>query len=134
MADIQCIRLSEVLSEPLSHYTDAVRGGDTLYISGMLATDCAGSIIGKGDTVLQTEQVFKNIQSVLEYAGTTFANVVKVVVYVRDIQDRRAIDPVRQKFFGEHRPASTMVEIRALAHEDALIEIEAVAYLGKPDN
>jgi 2-iminobutanoate/2-iminopropanoate deaminase len=130
MAEIQCIRLPELLSEPLSHYTDAVKSGDTLFISGMIATDYAGNIVGKGNTVRQTEQVFKNIQSVLEYTGATFENVVKVVVYVRNINDRKAIDPVRQKYFGTHRPASTLVEISALAHEDALIEIEAVAFLG----
>jgi 2-iminobutanoate/2-iminopropanoate deaminase len=130
MTELQCIRLSKLLSEPLSHYTDAVISGDTLYISGMLGTDATGEIVGKGDIVLQTEQVFKNIESILDFAGVTFDRIAKVVVYVRNINDRKAIDPVRQSYFGKHRPASTLIEICALAHQDALIEIEAVAYLG----
>src|SRR2546421_3322037 len=131
MSDIQRIRLPEQLATPISHYTDAVRGGDTLWVSGMIATDAAGSLVGEGDVVAQAEQVFKNIEVVLDAAGATFADVVKVVVYVRNMDDRAAINPVRQKYFGESRPASTLVEVSRLALPGALLEIDAVAYVGR---
>lgn len=130
MSEIQRIRLPEHVSEPISHYTDGVRGGDTLWISGMIATDRDGNLVGEGDVVAQTEQVFENIQAVLDAAGATFADVVKVVVYLRDIDDRPRINPIRQKYFGPARPASTLVEISRLVLPGALIEIDAVAYVG----
>src|SRR5579872_4999955 len=104
------IRLDGILAEPISHFTDAVRAGDTLWISGMIAVDATGSMIGVGDVVEQTEQVFRNIEAVLRATGSSFAQVVKVVVYLRHIDDRPRINPVRQRVFGEHRPASTLVE------------------------
>ena len=130
MSDLQRIRLPEQLAEPISHYTDGVRAGDTLWISGMLPVDAAGNLVGGGDVAAQAEQVLRNIQAVLAAAGAGFADVVKVVLYLRDIDDRPAINPVRQRFFGAHRPASTLIEVSRLAHPDALLEIDAVAYLG----
>lgn len=125
---IRRIRLEGVLGEPISHYTDAVAVGGFLYISGMLATDGTGSLVGAGDVVAQCEQVLDNIEHVLRHVGGGFADVVKVVVYLRDIGDRRAVNTVRQKRFGEARPTSTLVEVAALAHRDALVEIESVAW------
>jgi len=130
MSGIERIRLPNELSEPISHYTDAVRAGDTLWISGMLPTDAAGNLVGKGDVVEQAEQVFQNIQAVLTHAGLDFSHVVRVTVYLRNVDDRPHINPVRQKYFGASRPASVLVEISRLAMDDALIEIEAVAHAG----
>lgn len=127
---IKRIRLADALPEPLSHYTDAVRGGDTLWISGMLAFAANGSIVGGSDVVAQTEQIFQNLGLVLSHCGAGFENVVKVVVYLRDVDARPAINEVRKRYFGDSRPASTLVEVSALAHPEALIEIEAVAHLG----
>lgn len=124
------IRLADALPEPLSHYTDAVRGGDTLWISGMLAFDPNGSIVGGADVVAQTEQVFRNLELVLRHCEAGFENVVKVVVYLMDVSARPAINEVRKRYFGDARPASTLVEVAALAHPEALVEIEAVAHLG----
>lgn len=123
---IERIRLAEHLPEPLSHYTDAVRAGDTLWVSGMLAFDSAGQIVGAGDVVAQTEQIFRNLALVLDHIGAGFEHVVKVVVYLRDINDRAPINEVRRRRFGEARPASTLVEVSALAHPKALVEIDAV--------
>jgi 2-iminobutanoate/2-iminopropanoate deaminase len=89
---IERIRLAGHLAEPLSHYTDAVRAGDTLWISGMLALDSTGTIVGGGDVVAQTEQVFRNLAAVLDRAGAGFADVVKVVVYLIDIEHRVPIN------------------------------------------
>ena len=127
MTEIERIRLPETIAEPISHYTDAVVAGGFLWISGMLPTDAEGKLVGKGDVVAQTEQVFRNIEAVLSAAGLTFAQVARVTVYLCNVDDRPLINPVRRKYFGDSRPASTLVEISRLALDDALIEIEAVA-------
>ena len=129
MTDIQRFRVSNQIAEPISHYTDGVKAGNTLWVSGMLPTDAAGNLVGAGDVVAQAEQVFKNIRAVLDSAGATFENVVKVTVYLRNMDDRPSINPVRQRYFGESRPASSLVEISHLAIPGALVEIDAVAYL-----
>jgi 2-iminobutanoate/2-iminopropanoate deaminase len=117
----------EGLPEPFSHYTDAVRAGDLLFISGCVALDEHGNVVGEGDVVVQARQVFANIGRILEAAGASFADVVKVTLFLVDIDDRARINPVRQEFFGEARPASTLVEVSALVLPEFLIEVEAVA-------
>lgn len=115
------------LAEPISHYTDAVRAGDTVYISGLVATDQHGQVIGVGDVVAQARHIFRNLGLVLEAVGGTPADVAKVTVFMRDVTQRPAINPVREDFFGAHRPASTLVEVSRLVHDDLLLEVEAVA-------
>ncbi len=116
------------LNEPISHYTDAVRFGDTLYISGLVPVDAGSNVIGE-DAAAQTEQIFKNMTLVLDEAGATFADVLKVTVYLTDINDRAAINPVRQRYFGAARPASTLIEVSALAVPGIKVEIEAIVGL-----
>jgi reactive intermediate/imine deaminase len=116
------------LAEPISHYTDAVWAGDLLFISGCVAVDSAGNLV-PGDVVSQTRQVFANIAVVLAAAGGSFADVVKVTVFLVDIDDRRAVNVVREEVFGESRPASTLVEVSRLAIPGARIEVEAVALI-----
>jgi 2-iminobutanoate/2-iminopropanoate deaminase len=113
--------------EPISHYTDAVRAGDLLFVSGCVPVDSEGKLVGGGDVVAQTRQALENVGRVLEAAGVTFADVAKVTVYLTDVDDRPRINPVRREFFGETRPASTLVEVRRLAIPGAKVEIEAVA-------
>ena len=117
----------EGLAEPISHYTDAVRAGDVLFISGIVPVDGEGKLVGEGDVAEQTRQIFRNMQLVLEAAGCGFDDVVKVVLYLVNVDDRPVINPVRKEFFGNARPASTLVEVSALAVPGALLEIEAVA-------
>jgi 2-iminobutanoate/2-iminopropanoate deaminase len=117
------------LAEPISHFTDAVRAGDLLFISGVVPVDGDGNLVRADDVVEQARQVFANLAAVLAAAGATFADVVKVNVYLTDIADRPRINPVRQEIFGDVRPASTLVEVSALAVPGAKIEIEAVALL-----
>jgi 2-iminobutanoate/2-iminopropanoate deaminase len=117
------------LAEPISHYTDAVRAGDLLFVSGFVPVDGDGRLVGGDDVVAQTRQVFANLAAVLAAAGATFADVVKVTVYLTDIEDRARINPVRQDVFRETRPASTLVEVSALATPGAMVEIDAVALL-----
>jgi 2-iminobutanoate/2-iminopropanoate deaminase len=117
------------LAEPISHYTDAVRAGDLLFVSGFVPVDGDGQLVGGDDVVVQARQVFANLAAVLAAAGATFADVVKVTVYLTDIEDRARINPVRQDVFRETRPASTLVEVSALATPGAMVEIDAVALL-----
>jgi 2-iminobutanoate/2-iminopropanoate deaminase len=116
-------------AEPISHYTDAVRAGDLLFVSGCVPVDGEGRLVGGDDVVAQARQVLANVGAVLAAAGATFADVVKVTVYLTDIADRAAINPVRQEIFGESRPASTLVEVSALAIPGAKLEIDAVALI-----
>ena len=116
------------LPEPLSHYTDAVAAGDTLYLSGIVPADAEGNVVGD-DVVAQARQVFANMRRVLAAAGAEPADVVKVTVYLLDVDDRPLINPVRQEFFGDARPASTLVEVSRLALPGARLEIEAIALL-----
>lgn len=116
--------------EPISHYTDAVRAGDLLFLSGIVPVDSTGRLVGGSDVVEQARQVFRNMGEVLAAAGASFADVVKVTVFLTDVDDRPLVNPVRQEVFGETRPASTLVEVSRLAVEGARIEVEAVALLG----
>ena len=113
--------------EPISHYTDAVRVGDLLFVSGCVPVDAAGSLVGGDDVVEQARQVFRNIGEILRAAGASFADVAKVTVYLTDVDDRAKINPVRQEVFGSARPASTLIEISRLAIPGAKIEVDAVA-------
>ncbi|HEY0484945.1 MAG TPA: RidA family protein [Mycobacteriales bacterium] len=117
------------LPEPISHYTDAVRFGDVLYVSGCAPLDAEGTLVGDGDVTAQTRKVLENLGAALAYAGAGFADVLKVTVYMTDIARRGEANVVRQEFFGDALPASTLVEVSALAIPGMLIEIEAVAGL-----
>jgi 2-iminobutanoate/2-iminopropanoate deaminase len=118
----------EGLPEPISHYADAVLAGDTLYISGIVPVDAHGAVVGE-DAAAQARQVFHLMGRVLEAAGGTPGDVAKVTVYLLDIDDRPLINPVREAFFGDARPASTLVEVSRLAVPGARLEIEAIAHL-----
>jgi reactive intermediate/imine deaminase len=113
--------------EPISHYTDAVRAGDLLFVSGCVPVDADGQLVGGDDVVAQARQTFANVGAVLAAGGSSPADVVKVTVFLTDIDDRPKINPIRQEFFGQTRPASTLVEMSRLAIPGAKIEVEAVA-------
>jgi reactive intermediate/imine deaminase len=114
-------------AEPISHFTDAVRAGDFLFVSGIVPVDESRELVGGDDVVAQARCVFENMHEVLAAAGCTFADVVKVTLYLTDIADRPLVNPVRQEVFGDTRPASTLVEVSALVIPGAKIEVEAVA-------
>jgi reactive intermediate/imine deaminase len=115
------------LGEPLSHYAHAVRFGDLLFVSGCAPTDASGQLVGGDDVVAQTRQVLANLGAALAAAGLGPADVLKVTVYLVDIDDRPRINPLRQAFFGARRPASTLVEVSRLAIPGMKVEIEAIA-------
>ncbi len=118
-------RLPE-LGEPVSHYTDAVSFGRLLFVSGRVGIDPESQKL-PADVVDQARQVFSGIGQVLQAAGASFADVLKVTVFLTDINDRPKINPIRREFFGEHRPASTLVEVSRLVQPDAKVEVEAIA-------
>jgi 2-iminobutanoate/2-iminopropanoate deaminase len=113
--------------EPISHYTDAVRVGELVFVSGCVPVDSEGRLVGEGDVVAQARQTLANVGAVLAAAGCSFADVAKVTIYLTDVDDRPLINPVRQEFFGDSRPASTLVEVSRLAIPGAKIEVEAVS-------
>jgi 2-iminobutanoate/2-iminopropanoate deaminase len=114
---------------PISHYTDAVRFGNLLFISGMVALDAENNVVAPGDVVAQADYIFDSIGRVLAQAGGGFENVLRVTVYLLDVADRTRINPVRQKFFGATKPASTLIGVRELALPGLLMEVEAIAGL-----
>lgn len=118
----------EGLNEPISHYTDAVRFGNLLFVSGVAPLDRAGKLVGD-DVLTQAKQVFANLKRILRAADAEFADVLKVTVYLLDVADRSKINPLRQQHFGAARPASTLIGVKQLAVDGMKIEIEAVVGL-----
>lgn len=117
----------DTLAEPISHFTDAVVADGFVYVSGIVPVDGDGQLVGGNDVVAQVRQVFDNMRVVLDAAGSGFEHVVKVTLFLTDIDDRPRINPVRQEVFGATRPASTLVEVPRLAVDGAKVEIECVA-------
>jgi 2-iminobutanoate/2-iminopropanoate deaminase len=106
-----------------------VRFGDVLYVSGCGPLDGDMNLIGGDDVAAQTRQVLTNLQRILEAAGASFADILKVTVYLTDVNDREKINPVRQEFFGDAKPASTLIGVAALAIPNMKVEIEAIVGL-----
>ena len=110
---------------PVSHYCHVVRAGNTIWVSGAIGVAADGSI--PADVGAQAELALASIDACLKAAGAGAEHVVKVNVYLTDVNDRAKINPARQRYFGEHRPASTLVGITALVLPEAKVEIEATA-------
>ena len=115
------------LPEPISHYTHAVSFGDLVYASGFTATNRDGELVGGADVEAQTYQVLRNLEEALRAAGSSLQDILKVTVYLTDMQDRETVNIARQKMFGSARPASTLIEISNLASPGAKVEIDAIA-------
>ena len=112
---------------PISHYTQAVRFGNLLFISGIGPADENYNIVGGDDVAAQARQVFEKMKKVLAAVGLGFGDILKVTVYLTDVNDRTKINPVRQEYFGASRPASTLVGVKELVFPDMKIEVEAIA-------
>lgn len=124
----QEIRLDE-LNPPISHYTDAVRFGNLLFISGIAPLDADLNVVGGDDVVAQARCVFEAIGKILERAGGGYEHVLKVTVYLTDVNDRTKINPIRKEFFGKTLPASTLIGVKELAIPGMKVEVDAVAGL-----
>ena len=114
---------------PTTGYSHAVRMGDLIFVSGQVAMTPAGELVGKGDIRAQTEQVFKNLQAVLDAAGSGLDRVGKLTVLATRLEDRPVIGEIRNRLFVPfgYIPASTFAVVASLANPDWLVEIEAVA-------
>jgi 2-iminobutanoate/2-iminopropanoate deaminase len=112
-------------------WSNAIRAGDTLFISGQVARPFEGgtAIVGK-DEYEQTRQIFSRIERIVKAAGGTMDDLVKMTIYMVDIKNNTEVWRARREFFEGDFPASTLVEVRSLAKPEVLVEIETVAYLG----
>ena len=129
MTDVSPIRLDPDPYEPY-RLSQGFRVGDLLLISGQAAIDENGELVGVGDFDAQAEQVFRNLQRVLEAGGSSLARVVKVTIFLTDMANFPKIVELRGKWFTPPYPADTIVEVTSLALPELEIEIEAIAVAG----
>ena len=121
----------DTVAAPMGTYSQAVRveTGDAVWIhvSGQIAIDLEGNLVGPGDVRAQTRQVFENLKAILAANGATFADVVKIGTYLTTLEDLAGMREVRSEYLTDEPPASTAVQVVALVVPDALIEIDLVA-------
>ena len=110
-----------------THVVEVTGPAKTVYIAGQIAFDKEGKVVGAADMAAQAEQVFKNLQAALEAAGAKFSDVVKMNTYITDMAKAPAVREVRARYFGQTAPASTLVQVVALARPELMLEIEVVA-------
>jgi len=122
---------SDRLPPPSGHFPAGIiaPAGRLVFISGMLAKDATGALVGAGDIGAQTRQVCENVKAAVEAAGGTLDDICRVDVYIRDMRHFDAIHAVRREYFTGTPPASTMVVVGGFTHPEALIEITATAVI-----
>lgn len=127
MPPVRCVSVPE-LANPISHYSHATTANGFLFISGLLAVDADMQLVGR-DAAAQAAHIFATMSLILAAENITFEHVTKLTLFLTNIADRHAVNNARQKTFGAHRPASTLVEVSRLIIPGTLVEIEAIAVL-----
>jgi reactive intermediate/imine deaminase len=123
---------SERIGPPSGHFSQAIAvqaKGRLVFISGMVSKGADGKVVGAGDIEAQTRQVCENVRAAVEAAGGTMDDIVRVDVFVRNMEQFERIHKVRREYFGSPPPASTMVEVSKFTAPDYLIEMSAIAVL-----
>ncbi|WP_413718141.1 RidA family protein [Silicimonas sp. MF1-12-2] len=126
--DIERILLDDQMA-PVSHYCHSVRAGNLIWVSGIVGMRADGTI--PEDTVAQFDIAMEAMDACLRAAGGAPHTVTKVQVFMTDISERASINPARIAYFGEHRPASTLVEVSALVDPRMKVEIECMAVVAE---
>jgi enamine deaminase RidA (YjgF/YER057c/UK114 family) len=116
-------------AKPVANYKMATRreSGQLLYVSGQVAWDTNGNIVGKGDVRTQARQVFQNLRQVLQVAGGDLKDLMKITTYITKIEDFPAVAEARNEVFQGELPASTLIVVKSLFHPDFLLEVEGIA-------
>lgn len=123
------------MASPPSKYSHGVKvetgSGTIIFISGQIARDKEGNIVGAGDIAAQTEFIFKEIETILEEGGALLSDVVKTTIFVTDMEQYPKVAKVRNRYFRTDPPTSTLVEVSRLVKEECMIEVEAIAVIPK---
>ena len=121
----------DTVAAPIGSYSQSVRveaaDATWIYVSGQIAIDVGGNLVGPGDVRAQTRQVFENLKAILEANGATFADVVKIGTYLTTLGDLAGMREVRGEYLTSEPPASTAVQVVALVVPEAVIEVDVVA-------
>jgi len=115
------------LAAPVGPYAHATRCGELAFVSGLLALDEDGALVGRGDAAAQATYIFESLARILQACGSDLLHVAKLSFYLIDLNDRFALTEVRRQVFGAHRPASTLVQVAGLIGDGTLLEVEAIA-------
>ena len=121
--------LANVRKTVYHHYIRVDKPSSLIFLSGQLARDGDGKLVGPGDMAEQTRQCIRNMRTVLDAAGGTLEDIVSIVVYTTDVRQFKEIVAARMEFFKDRLPTSTIVEVNHLADPGLLIEFQAIAAL-----
>lgn len=123
------IRSPKVWEPPPKTWSQALKAGNLLFIAGQVGLDAKQKLVGRGDALAQARQAFRNIKALVEAAGGTMEDIVRLTLYVTDMRDRPKVLQAREEFFSGDFPTATLVMVSLLAFEGLLVEIDAIAVL-----